>query len=179
VKKRNLLKKVVFLSRLAFWRKKEPEEEEEESLLAGEEKKEDEDQEMKDMVTTFKNLTGLWDIDPEDSAWYHLETRDKNDPSKVTPMGSICYSIQIWPKDKATLMPVGNARNDPNTNPFLPPPVGRLKFSWNPFVMGSELCGPVLCAKFFCLLICVAFILLMIFCQPFLNIIINLIFVVY
>ena len=52
------------------------------------------------------------------------------DPSKVTPMGSICYSIQIWPKDKATLMPVGNARTEPNTNPFLPPPVGRLKFSW-------------------------------------------------
>lgn len=28
-------------------------------------------------------LLGLWDIDPEDSAWYHLEQRDKNDPSKV------------------------------------------------------------------------------------------------
>ena len=39
-------------------------------------------------------------------------------------------SVQIWPKDKATLMPVGGGRNEPNTNPFLPPPVGRLKFSW-------------------------------------------------
>lgn len=63
-------------------------------------------------------------------SWYHLETRDKNDPSKVTPMGSICYSVQIWPKDQAVLFPVGNARNEPNTNPFLPPPVGRFKFSW-------------------------------------------------
>lgn len=43
------------------------------------------------MINTFKNMTGLWDIDPEDSAWYHLEVKDKNDPSKVTPMGSICY----------------------------------------------------------------------------------------
>jgi len=94
-------------------------------------------------------------------------------------MGSICYSIQIWPKDKATAMNVGPGRNEPNTNPFCPPPVGRLKFSWNPFVMGSELCGPVLCAKIFCCFIFLAFIALMIFCQPFLNIIINLIFVVY
>lgn len=62
--------------------------------------------------------------------WYHLENRDKNDPTKVTPMGSICYSIQIWPKEKSLVMPVGGARNEPNTNPFLPPPVGRLKFSW-------------------------------------------------
>lgn len=58
-----------------------------------------------------------------------MENRDKNDPTKITPMGSICYSIQIWPKDKATVMAVGAARSEPNTNPFLPPPVGRLKFS--------------------------------------------------
>jgi hypothetical protein len=64
------------------------------------------------------------------SSWYHLEQRDKNDPTKVTPMGSICYSIQIWPKDKAIVMPAGAARTEPNSNPFLPPPVGRLKFSW-------------------------------------------------
>lgn len=49
----------------------------------------------------------------------------------------------------------------------------------NPFVMGAALCGPALCAKIFCCLLCMAFIALMIFCQPFLNIIINLIFVVY
>jgi hypothetical protein len=167
-----------------FWSKSDPEDEEkglleEDGEKSEEEKKDDDAQEMKDMVTSFKNMTGLWDIDPDDSAWYHLETKDKNDPTKVTPMGSICYSIQIWPKDKATVMAVGAARSEPNTNPFLPPPVGRLKFSWNPFVLGSELCGPALCAQIFCCLLCIAFIVLMIFCQPFLNIIINLIFVVY
>lgn len=94
-----------------------------------EEKKKDDDDEAKEFITSLKNMTGLWDIDPDDSAWYHLENRDKNDPTKVTPMGSICYSIQIWPKDKATVMAVGAARSEPNTNPFLPPPVGRLKFS--------------------------------------------------
>jgi hypothetical protein len=142
------------------------------------EEEEDEEEEMKEQVDSFKNMTGLWDIDPADSDWVHLSKKDHN-TDKITPMGSVCISLQIWPKDKANALPAGSARNEPNTNPFLPPPVGRLKWSWNPFVLGSELCGPKLCASFTCCLFVVAFILLMIFCQPFLNIIINLIFVVF
>jgi hypothetical protein len=38
--------------------------------------------------------------------------------------------VQIWPKDKALVMPAGAGRNEPNSNPFCPPPVGRFKFSW-------------------------------------------------
>lgn len=40
-------------------------------------------------------MTGLWDMDPEDSSWYHLEQKDKTDPSIVIPMGSICYRYDI------------------------------------------------------------------------------------
>ena len=127
------------------------------------------------MVTTIKNMTGLWDILPDDSAWLNFESKDHN-TGKVTPMGSIAYSVQIWPKDKAVLFNVGSARNEPNTNPFLPPPTGRLKFSWNPFVMGAALCGPKLCAGFFCCIVCIAFFLLIFFCQPFMNLILNIIF---
>ena len=64
-----------------------------------------------------------------------MTVTDKN-TGVATPMGEICYSIQIWPKEKALVMPVGAARSEPNTNPYLPPPVGRLKWSWNPFVLG-------------------------------------------
>jgi len=39
------------------------------------------------------------------------------------------FSIQIWPKDKALAMPAGPMRTEPNTNPYLPPPVGRMKFT--------------------------------------------------
>jgi len=181
---------------MAFWRKKqEPDgvpllDESGEPMLDAEgqpmmeeeeeeEKEEDEDGELKSLISSFKNMTGLWDLDPEDSAWYHLETKDRDDPTIVTPMGSICYSVQIWPKDKALVMPSGAGRSEPNSNPFCPPPVGRFKFSWNPFVLGSELCGPALCAQLFCCLICLGFLALMIFCQPALNIIINLVFLVY
>jgi predicted HTH domain antitoxin len=69
-----------------FWRKSEPIPTDEQKLLDGEdggdkkegdeeggekteeEKKEDEDTELRDLVTTFKNMTGLWDIDPDDAA---------------------------------------------------------------------------------------------------------------
>lgn len=91
---------------------------------------EEDDGELKELLSTFKSMTGLWEDDPQDSAWLDLAFHDHNHPEKFKPMGSICYSIQIWPKEKATIMPVGAGRNEPNNNPFLPPPVGRLKFSW-------------------------------------------------
>jgi hypothetical protein len=52
--------------------------------------------------------------------------------------------------------------------------VGRLKFSWNPFVLGSELLGPGLCAKLTCCIFCLGIILLAAFCQPVLNLLIAL-----
>ncbi len=68
-----------------FWRKREPvpteekkegeEGKDEEQGKDGdgnekteEEKKDDEDSELKELLTSFKNMTGLWDIDPDDSA---------------------------------------------------------------------------------------------------------------
>ena len=142
------------------------------------EEEEDEAEEMKETVDTFKNMTGIWDIDPPDSDWIHLQKKDHN-TDKVTPMGSVAISLQIWPKEKSLAMPSGAARNEPNANPFLPPPVGRIKWSWNPFVLGAELCGPKLCGYFTCCLLCTLFITIMIFFQPFLNIIINLVFIVF
>jgi hypothetical protein len=138
--------------------------------------KEAEDDEVKELVSSIKAMTGLWeDEDPPDSDWLNLTSRDHN-TEKVEARGQVCWSIQIWPKDKAIALPVGQGRNEPNNNPYLPPPVGRLKWSWNPFVLGTELCGPALCAKFTCCLMCAAFVLLMVFCQPFLTLIFNIIF---
>lgn len=138
----------------------------------------DDEEEMKEQVRSIKNATGLWDEDQADSSWINFTQKDHN-TGQTKAMGSLSISLQIWPKEKAEARPVGAGRNTPNENPFLPPPVGRLRWSWNPFVLGSQLCGPKLCAGFTCCLVCTAFIVLMIFCQPFLNIIINLIFVVF
>ena len=138
--------------------------------------KEEKEDDMKQMISMIKNLTGLWEDDPDDSDWLHIEKHDHNNPGKPESMGYICYSLQIWPKDKANTCPVGTGRSEPNLNPFCPPPVGRLKWSWNPFVLGTQLCGPKICFYFTCCLLCAAFCMLMIFCQPFLNLMINIIF---
>ena len=51
--------------------------------------------------------------------------------------------------------------------------MGRLKWSWNPFVLGSQLCGPKLCFYFTCCLLVSVIIVLMIFCQPAMNLVIS------
>ena len=145
--------------------KDEPDDTGDDNEATEEQKKDEDSQEAKDLINSFKSMTGglkyhnfsfnyeslthifclhgvinmilgLWgDIDPPDSKWLKLSVTDKN-TGETTPKGEVCYSIQIWPKDKALVMPVGAARSEPNTNPYLPPPVGRLKWSWNPFVLG-------------------------------------------
>lgn len=154
----------------------EESDDEEALLLIEKDKQEAEADDMRETVNSIKNMTGLWDIDPDDSEWAKFYSHDHNTGDMVF-QGELAYSVQIWPKDKATVMRAGGARNEPNTDPFLPPPVGRMKFYLNPFLMGSELCGPVLCAKFFCCFLCIVFCVLMIFAQPFLTLIINMFFI--
>jgi hypothetical protein len=169
----------------SYFRRKAPEEEEKEEQkkpLMEEEVAEPQPQAMSQdeedqnaLVKSIKNATGLWDMDPDDSTWLFMDRLD-HETGIREPQGKICYSIQLWPKEKAQVMPVGGGRQEPNNDPYLPPPTGRLQFSWNPFVMGMQLCGPKLCMGFLCCLLCIAFALLMIFCQPVLNIFIAIIF---
>jgi hypothetical protein len=145
-----------------------PKEEEEQPLVQPQAADEDDLEDMREMINGLKEMTGLWDMQPPDSDWFHM-TRRNEETGEHEPMGSLCYSLQIWPKDKANVMAAGSGRSDPNNDPYLPPPTGRLKFSWNPFAMCIELCGPALCMKIMCCLICLGFMFLMIFCQPALN----------
>ncbi len=43
-------------------------------------------------------------------------------------MGSLLLSIELLPKDLAESVPVGMGRSEPNLNPYLPPPTGRMTF---------------------------------------------------
>ena len=43
--------------------------------------------------------------------------------------------LRLYPGDDAKANPVGQARDDTNMEPYLPPPVGRISFSLNPFKM--------------------------------------------
>jgi hypothetical protein len=38
-------------------------------------------------------------------------------------------------QEQASEVPVGEARNEPNLDPMLPPPIGRIVFTMNPIKM--------------------------------------------
>jgi hypothetical protein len=84
-----------------------PKEEEEQPLVQPQGADDDELEDMREMVNGFKEMTGLWDMQPPDSEWFHM-TRKNEETGEHEPMGSVCYSLQIWPKDKVNVMVVGS-----------------------------------------------------------------------
>jgi hypothetical protein len=55
--------------------------------------------------------------------------------------------IDILPVKLAEMGPVGQAREDPNHSPFLPPPIGRISLSLNPFKLYKACIGPAMRKK--------------------------------
>lgn len=133
------------------------------------------EEEALQLISTVKGMFGLSEDDPADSSWLHMFKKDFATDTRVQ-MGKVCISLEVLPQLEATLNDNGFGRSDPNHSPALPPPVGRLKWSWNPFVLGSQICGPTICFYFTCCIFVSAFILMMIFCQPLMNLFIQAIF---
>lgn len=70
----------------------------------------------------------------ENTFWLPMRSRDSA-TGKVEENGKVRVQIDIYPKVMAEANKVGEARQEPNHSPFLPPPVGRLSFSLNPLKM--------------------------------------------
>uniref|UniRef100_K3WDA2 C2 domain-containing protein n=1 Tax=Globisporangium ultimum (strain ATCC 200006 / CBS 805.95 / DAOM BR144) TaxID=431595 RepID=K3WDA2_GLOUD len=70
-------------------------------------------------------------------------------------LGRIGISVQIVPELEAQMNPVGKGQEAPNMNPYLPPPVGRMRLSANPIMMLKELVGPKMCLRVTILYCCV------------------------
>jgi len=47
----------------------------------------------------------------------------------------LCLDVRIMPRSFADQAKVGKAREEPNIEPFLMPPVGRIKFTMDPCKM--------------------------------------------
>jgi hypothetical protein len=87
---------------------------------------------------TVNNLTNKEELDG--SFWIPMESKTKE--GELENNGWVRIQIDILPKTYAETNPVGSARDDPNVEPYLPPPVGRLFFSLNPWTMFKQFVGP-------------------------------------
>mmetsp|Transcript_15392 Transcript_15392/g.31719 ORF Transcript_15392/g.31719 Transcript_15392/m.31719 type:complete len:1960 (+) Transcript_15392:197-6076(+) len=124
--------------------------------------------ELDQLVGSMKEMCGLG-ADPPDSEWITLMRKDFN-TGEEEECGEVAISISIVPKTLADTNPVGFGRKEPNSDPYLPGPQGRLKFTLNPFSMGAQIFGPAICAKIACICCCIGGAILLYFIAPFLNI---------
>ena len=106
----------------------------------------------------------LEEEDPElEAAKFWMPVRSK---SASKHQGKLLLSVQLVPVAFVDGLPAGKGRGEPNRNPTLPKPVGRLKFSLNPFKMLSQMIGPKYCGKLArgcCCLLCLVITVLMIY----------------
>lgn len=90
------------------------------------------------------------------SFWVDLMSKDG---AKSVSNGRLRLQIDVLPRVEADKNRVGEAQSEPNVNPYLPKPEGRIKFSLNPFEMLRQLLGPkfrALGCSFIMLVLCIA-----------------------
>ena len=92
--------------------------------------------------------------------WVQLEKDGKKG-------GRVLCSLEVMPQWYADLHPVGKGRDEPNMNPYLPPPVGRISFTLNPFKMLNQLTGPKFRKKCYCLCFSICCTVYLIFMVPY------------
>lgn len=85
-----------------------------------------------------------WDQDGE-SFW--LPMQQKNDQGVMEDNGRVRIRIDITTMEYAESNKIGSGRDEPNTEPYLPPPIGRLHFTLNPWEMYKQLIGPAMRRK--------------------------------
>jgi len=88
-----------------------------------------------------------WDKE-EETFWLPMMAKDKD--GKLEDNGHVNVRIDITTMEFAEKTKIGSAREDPNIEPYLPPPIGRLSFSFNPCDMYKQLIGPALRRKIAC-----------------------------
>ena len=110
----------------------------------------------KEEKETLGEIEFLSPEDDEDGIkfWVQCYKGRKESGVRGEKSGRVMCSLEILPKAIADLDVVGKGRDEPNVNPYLPPPVGRIQFTLNPFKMMNQCVGPKFRKKcyFYCLL---------------------------
>jgi len=100
----------------------------------------------------------------EDKQSFWMKMISKNDKGELECNGRVRIQVDIYPKADAELNKVGEAREEPNVNPYLPLPVGRMSLSLNPLKMLEQLVGPGFRKKmymFICIALCITICVMM------------------
>lgn len=79
-----------------------------------------------------------FDDDDKDRFWLPIRRHNKEQDVYVQS-GEILCSITVIPKVQAEKLPQGEARQEPNSDPFCPEPEGRIKLSINPLEMLEQI----------------------------------------
>ena len=116
----------------------------------------------------FGEIQFLSKEDDEDGTkfWVQCYKGKKEAAGQGEKSGRVMCSLEILPKKNADLEPVGKGRDNPNVNPYLPPPVGRLEFTLNPFKMMNQCVGPKFRRKCYCYCLCALLVAYLIFALP-------------
>ena len=116
----------------------------------------------------FGEIQFLSKEDDEDGTkfWVQCYKGKKEAAGQGEKSGRVMCSLEILPKKNADLEPVGKGRDNPNVNPYLPPPVGRLEFTLNPFKMMNQCVGPKFRRKCYCYCLCALLVAYLIFSLP-------------
>lgn len=88
----------------------------------------------------------------DDSFWLTTQGKDGK-PIKVR------LDVRVFPGKLAEKQKLGEGRTEPNMEPHLPPPIGRIQFSLNPLTMLAQLVNKEYLNKLYallCVLICCA-----------------------
>ncbi|OMJ83746.1 hypothetical protein SteCoe_15288 [Stentor coeruleus] len=111
----------------------------------------------------------LSDLSKEDGEKFWIpcqKPKEKSESGETEDAGRIKISFELVPKRLVEACPVGEGREEPNVDPFLPGPTGRFQWSWNPCKLISQTCGPGFRLKICCALCCALCIYLAIMIAP-------------
>ena len=86
------------------------------------------------------------------SDWFDLKL-NKGVESEPVSNGRIALRVDLVPEDEAENDEVGKGRQEPNKDPYLPQPVGRLSFKFDLAELCREIC-PIWLRYLICMLIC-------------------------
>jgi len=106
----------------------------------------------------LQDYMGETELEYHDNESFWLDMKDKNGVSN----GKMRVQMDIVPKDQAEAYCVGEGRSDPNHSPFLPPPIGRIIWTLNPWTMLNQCVAPAVRNKVLCV-ICIIVCLLIFF----------------